>query len=443
MGFGTGFVTGLASSVDRMLQMDIQRNMDRMSKADTYLASRYEQTQKAELAKKKKKKEIDDKLLEEYAELKELLGDDRRALSAIENKGGTYSALTSALKDFREQSERGIDLNKYFTVAESQNPESLTVDREFLLNRYGYMIEPEAKPTLPEYMRGSTGMMKALFGSNLRGQDDFPEYKSLISDDLTTRVTDDVTIPKGTINYEAGHKAMTFAKQMEDRFTSFDEGYTRLQQQIEAAETPEDRTKLETELANLINLETKIKRMQAKKDGRDTVESVFKDPLKPQNLIKKVYDRATEPYYEVDLENNIRNALEGTEAQTFEALFNAQEDIRATYTTGEGADAFIDPLLDRLLIAEKGRVQGQVNGYIANMKFDFMERQREMPGASNAQVAQSLEKFAIEPDARTVNDKMKQGIYKPGTVIQYEDANGNIKMVVWTGNKPLPGTFDF
>tara|TARA_B000000557_G_scaffold188584_1_gene154440 strand:- start:17470 stop:18792 length:1323 start_codon:yes stop_codon:yes gene_type:complete len=440
MGFGTGFATGLATSIDRMLQMDIQRNMDRMSKADTYLASRYEQTQKAELAEKKKKKEVDDKLLEEYAELKELLGDDRRALSAIENKGGTYSALTRALQDFREQSERGIDLNKYFTVAESQNPESLTVDREFLLNRYGYMIEAQAKPTLPEHMRGSTGMMKALFGPNLRGQDDFPEYKSLISDDLTTRVTDDVTIPKGTINYEAGHKAMTFAKQMEDRFTSFDEGYTRLQQQIEAAETPEDRTKLETELANLINLETKIKRMQAKKDGTDTVESVFKDPLKAQNLIKKVYDRFTEPYYETDLENNIRNALEGTEAQTFEALFDAQEDIRATYTTGEGADAFIDPLLDRLLKQEKERVQGQVNGYITGKVFDFKEKQRAMPGASDAQVVQTMDKFDITTAAEA-NNKMKKGIYKPGTVIQYEDADGNIRVVVWTGTKPLPGNF--
>ena len=180
--------------------------------------------------------------------------------------------------------------------------------------------------------------------------------------------------------------------------------------------------------------------MQAKKDGTDTVESVFKDPLKAQNLIKKVYDRATEPYFETDLENNIRNALEGTEAQTFEALFDAQEDIRATYTTGEGADAFIDPLLDRLLKQEKERVQGQVDGYITGKVFDFMEKKREMPGASDAQVVQTLDKFDITTAAEA-NDKMKKGIYKPGTVIQYEDANGNIRVVVWTGTKPLPGNF--
>jgi hypothetical protein len=38
---------------------------------------------------------------------------------------------------------------------------------------------------------------------------------------------------------------------------------------------------------------------------------------------------------------------------------------------------------------------------------------------------------------------MRKGVYKPGTVVQYEDANGNLRIVVWTGTKPLPGTFDF
>ena len=447
MGFGTGFATGLATSVDRMLQLDIQRNMDRLSKADTYLLQRYEQTGKLEEAELKKKKESEAKLLEEFSELKELLGSGergaRRAVAAIEKKGGTMSGLTRALTDFREQSEKGINLDEYFTVAESKDSPTIDIDDAFILNRYGYIIERPTKPTLPEQMKGSTGMMKALFGPDLRGQDDFPEYKSLISDDLTTRKTDDFVVPKSTINHEAGYKAMTFAKEMDDRYTGFDEGFTRLQQQIEAAETPQERTKYETELSNLIKLQTKIKRQQARTNNTDTVESVFKDPLKAQNLIKKVYDRATEPYYEVDLENNIRNALEGTEAQTFEALFDAQEDIRATYTTGEGADAFIDPLLDRLLKQEKERVQGQVNGYIADKVFDFMEKKREMAGATDAQVLQTMDKYAVEPDAATVNDKMIKGIYKPGTVIRYEDANGNIKVVVWTGTKPLPGTFNF
>lgn len=441
MGFGTGFAEGLATSVNRMLQLDIQRNMDRMSRAENYLYNRYEATQEAERAKLKKRTEVNNKMLEEYAELKQLLGNDTRAMSAIDAKGGTYNSLSTVLADMREQSERGIDLNKYFTVAESQNPQGqFTADDAFLINRYGYLIEREAAPGLPEQMRGTTGLLKQMGVTSLG--DDIPEYESVISDDLTARVKDDVVIPKGTINYDAGYKAMTFAKEMDDKYTSFEEGETRLQQKIEAATTSDEKTKYENELINLINLHTKVKHLTARTNGTK-VESVFKDPIKAQNLIDKAYNRATKNFSEVDLETGISRALEGTEAQTFEALFNAQDNVRATYTSGEGEDAFIDPLLDRLLRAEKERVQGQVNGYIAGKVFDFMEKKREMSGATDAQVLQTMDKYTVEPDAATVNDKMIKGIYKPGTVIRYEDANGNIKVVVWTGTKPLPGTFDF
>ena len=432
MGFGTGFVTGLASSVDRMLQQDINRNMERLSKADEYLLARHEQQQKTEAAEIKKKKEKDITVLQEFKELSELLGDKTKAVAAVERAGGTHSGLTSQLANFREQSERGIDLNEFFTLVENKKGK-IDIDDDFILNRYGYVMEKEAPATLPESMRGSTGMMKKLFGGV---KHEYPEFESTIKDE-DRRVRDTSELPfSGKINYEAGYKAMEFSKKMDDKYTSFDEGFTRLQQTIEAAETDEDRMAAEAELDNLILLQQRIEKNKAKANGTKP-ESVFKDPLKAQNVIDKVYTRATKEFSEVDLETGISRALDGTEAQTFGALFDAQNQIRETYTE----DGYIDPLLDRLLVQEKKDVQDQVNFYITNKRFDFLEKQRQGTGLTQAQAADATDKFSIEPDAATANENMKKGIYKPGTVIQYTDADGNFRVVVWTGTKPLPGKF--
>lgn len=432
MGFGTGFVTGLASSVDRMLQLDINRNMERLSKADDYLLTRYEQQQKREEAEIKKKKEKDALLLQEFGELKQLLGSDRAAVAAVERAGGTQSGLTSQLANLKEQAERGIDLKEYFKVV-GDTKGDITIDDDFLLSRYGYIMPKETPATLPESMRGTTGMLSKL---GIDVKQDLPEYESLIKEE-DRRIRDTSELPfSGQINHKAGYKAMEFSKQMDDKYTSFDEGFTRLQQDIEAAETDEDRMAAEAELDNLILLQQRIEKNKARANGTKP-ESVFKDPLKAQNVIDKVYTRATKEFSEVDLETGISRALDGTEAQTFGALFDAQDQIRATYTE----DGYIDPLLDRLLAQEKIDVQNQVDFYITNKRFDFMEKMRQAPGMTEAQAADATDKFALEPDAATANENMKKGIYKPGTVIQYTDANGNFRVVVWTGTKPLPGKF--
>ena len=433
MGFGTGFVTGLASSVDRMLQLDINRNMERLSKADDYLLTRYEQQQKREAAEIKKKEEKDALLLQEFGELKQLLGSDRAAVAAIERAGGTQSGLTSQLANLKEQAERGIDLKEYFKVV-GDTKGDITIDDDFLLSRYGYIMPKETPATLPESMRGTTGMLSKL---GIDVKQDLPQYESLIKEE-DRRIRDTSELPfSGTINHKAGYKAMEFSKQMDDRYTSFDEGFTRLQQDIEAAETDEDRMAAEAELNNLILLQQRIEKNKAKAKGTKP-ESVFKEPLKAQNLIDKVYTRATKEFSEVDLEKGISRALEGTEAQTFGALFDAQDQIRNTYTDSDG---YIDPLLDRLLAQEKIDVQNQVDFYITNKRFDFMEKMREAPELTQAQAADATDKFALEPDAATANENMKKGIYKPGTVIQYTDTSGNFRVVVWTGTKPLPGKF--
>ena len=43
MGFGTGLVTGLASGFDKMMQLDMQRNQERLSRAETYALTRRQQ----------------------------------------------------------------------------------------------------------------------------------------------------------------------------------------------------------------------------------------------------------------------------------------------------------------------------------------------------------------------------------------------------------------
>ena len=99
MGFGTGLVTGLASGFDKMLQLDLKQNMDRLSRAETYALTRREQKI---AAAEKKGGELKDNL----RELASLTGSHSRAAMAAEGVGGTADAIAELVKDLKENRKK-------------------------------------------------------------------------------------------------------------------------------------------------------------------------------------------------------------------------------------------------------------------------------------------------------------------------------------------------
>ena len=203
MGFGTGFVTGLASSFDKMLQLDMQRNMDRMSRAEGYAATR--RMQKAELAETKGR-ELKDNL----RELASITGSNRRAAMAAEGVGGTADAIAELVADLKEERKK---LGKDFSVGkfiDFSGEETLKDPRTLVDNFNRFKPEIDFSTKIPSSMRKTTGIMGAL-GMEMK-RDIASDVESTIPiDEEYTSPRDTSAIPSATISFAEGYEAREFA----------------------------------------------------------------------------------------------------------------------------------------------------------------------------------------------------------------------------------------
>ena len=216
MGFGTGFVTGLASSFDKMLQLDMQRNMDRMSRAEGYAATR--RMQKAELAETKGR-ELKDNL----RELASITGSNRRAAMAAEGVGGTADAIAELVTDLKEQRKK---LGRDFSVGkfiDFSGEETLKDPRTLVDNFNRFKPEIDFSTKIPSSMRKTTGIMGAL-GMEMK-RDIASDVESTIPiDEEYTSPRDTSAVPSATISFAEGYEAREFAakfdKNKDDAFKS-------------------------------------------------------------------------------------------------------------------------------------------------------------------------------------------------------------------------------
>ena len=100
MGFATGFITGLAKSVDDNLKKDMQRTQDRIDGMAQYRITR----RRAELERKDKEKE---ELRDTLTNLASLVGGDiDKAAQIYKGAGGTISSANEFFKLFGITNER-------------------------------------------------------------------------------------------------------------------------------------------------------------------------------------------------------------------------------------------------------------------------------------------------------------------------------------------------
>ena len=130
MSFATGFVTGLAKSVDDQLKNDMLRTQKRMDGMEQYRVTR----RRAEEDRVKKDRREVNEVFKNLASLVD--GDMFKAKQLFEAGGGTVSGATSFYKDLKESQAnlgKNFDINKAVTLSSELRPDGVT-DQDFINN---------------------------------------------------------------------------------------------------------------------------------------------------------------------------------------------------------------------------------------------------------------------------------------------------------------------
>jgi hypothetical protein len=437
--FGAGFVTGLASSVDNMLKKDIERNQDRLSRAQIYLTERDEQKlAAAELEEKE--------LTSALQELTALTGSKKRARMAADGAGGTLAGIQKVVTDIRTNQEEMGDTFKLSEFLDYTGEDQLTdvVTLNSMLKRYG----PSLKPTsVSSKFREPTGMMKAL-GFNL-GADKLSSDVSI--PDRFTGESVALEGPKATINYTNTAKALRYAKEMDNKYTSFDQGFTRIQQELDGLDegTPEY-TDATNRLNDLVQLKMRIEREKADATGENGKDKSIFTVANVETMIDKNIARATEPFFKTDISTNIRTAISGTEAQAMLAKLGAFDAIETTYTVEDT----IDPLVGQALTYQRGKLKNEIEDYrrlnqsIFRGKVESLMTENSMTQteAEDAAFKDTNNKVKSAVSFAAMIEASRKNMYIPGDVIRVPIINtetgelSGYKFAIWSGKPNNPNT---
>lgn len=414
MGFGTGFVTGLASSFDKMLQLDMQRNFDKMSRAEDF-ALRMREARKGRLTKDEG--EIKDAL----KEISAIAGSNARAEAIADSVGGTKDGILRARDMLRENQEtlgRGFVSKVYdFTEVDkfaTDNP----IEIADMMRKFGpkYVEDTQVsyQPTGFQKIFGKKGKTEQELVGDLV---DIPERYREETDQLFADRPD-----VGEANFGMMVKAMKFEKEMEDRYGSPTAALTDLTQKMNMADDPAEKGKIKGQIDSMFALYTQLEKAQADATGSEIKSPFSKESL--TNIFANTEKAYTKPYFEVDLETGIEKAMDGTQAQMMQAKADAYAEIRNRFTTKDADDNdIIDPQINKMLGDRVTRVAREATAY---KNTELSKFQKQDATAKFVEVATKAE----------ANANILENKYPAGTVISYKE-NNVTKMIIWTGTGVL------
>ena len=411
-GFGTGFITGLAGSFDKMIQLDMKRNMDKLSRAEDYALQRREQglTQL-----KKDERDVEDAL----KELASISGSKERAAAIAESVGGTKTSILKIRDTLRENQEllgNKFDMSKLFDFSDVDNyAQNNPIEFSDMVKKYG-----------PKYAASTSIAYKPTGFQKLIGAEDVGE-EELVGDlvSIPERFTDTETdqlltgLPSaGQPNYALMSKAMKFENDMDNKYGSFNAAFVDLSQKIQITDDPKEKAALQKQLDGVAKAYAKVEKIKAQYDG-STPSSIFsREGI--TSIIANTTKDYTKPYYEVDLETGIESQLEGTQAQMMGAKMDAIAEVRTRFTDDEG---YIDPMMNRTLAARTTRIKKEADAY----------KQTEFSKFKNNDANAKFAEVATREEAA---ERIQKNEYSPGTVISFKEDNIT-KMMIWTGTGVL------
>ena len=396
MGFATGFITGLAKSVDEQLKSDIQRTQKRMDGMEQYRVTR----RRAEEDRVKKERREVGEVMKNLASLVD--GDMYKAKQLFESGGGTVSGATAfynELSDSRSKFGKEFDIDSIVKFSNENRPEGVT-DKDFI-NNY---VRGVSNISTKGQMEGS-GLLGKIFGGDYGERVDkrVDEQAPIEADSFDT-----IKTKPAEIDYTALAKYKKYQKDNKPKAASTFEGeLLRLDNELDLAADEAEKTAITARITKVKSYIVEEANLKAKA-SKSTTSTYFSKEGRGK-IIDNAIKRQLGGYTKVGIDGKITIAMKGNEAQVFTGKLRALNGIKKDYANVK------DELLNNQIDTEIANVNTEIKEYKAKIK--------------NNPTNKKLKTATNKADA--INQS-KQGKFLPGDIVTYTE-DGKTYTGLWTG----------
>ena len=438
MSFATGFITGLAKSVDEQLKKDMERTQDRIQGMAQYRVTR----RRADIERKDKDKE---ELRETILRLSNLVGGDtNKGIQIYKSVGGNISDANKFYEKVYRSKENleDFDISKAIEFTDFNLPAG--VDKGDFLNNFidGSIKYQSAIPAKDTDVAGGlyTALFKPKIGEQIMKQADaqapIPKNKEF-----------DTFIPGAKINFNQFMEAKEYKKKNQiDDASTFQSAYIKLEMAADYETDPVKKADLKKRADKYLQKHLEFTKKDSDSTGekkslfsKETISTLIKrksdDALKKNGLIKSVGDE-------------IKVLFEGNEADFFNTQDNVIKGLEMKYKSINPAD---EPILFDAIKAEKFKQFQERKNYkdeLRNKYFESLDDQDDdtfnkyVPKADTARIIGNITNI---PADSTLGKEQLRKLQKyaydnriaKGTVYEYSPPNVEDKILrfIWTGNR--------
>mgnify|MGYP003643633905 FL=1 len=414
MSFATGFVTGLAKTVDDQLKNDMLRTQKRMDGMEQYRITRG----RADIEREQKEtREVGD-MMKNLASL--VGGDPYKAAQLYEAGGGTLSGATEFYQTTKKSQAalgKKFDINNVVTLLENDKPNSIPMSdyvKNYVRGANTQVRDDqdfEASGLLGKMFGGSKNYIKTM-NSNVKKAVGTSEDKFGL-----------LKVPTPEVKHEAFIEYKQHQKDNRRKYgTTYKADLIILEGELSFTKDPDEKAKLTKEIAQRradVNLEAANALA-----GKNKETSFFS---KPQigTLIKETKNGALSGVSSQvqGIDGIISTIIEGKEAEAFQVQRNAFIALKKAYAPAKS---------DVFNMAIDGQ-QNAINLEIQNYIKDFTQNRVARKG-------KKLHDPMTDAEIKTGIKGSSSGTTKTkpliniGDVVQIKLPNGGVKIAIYTGN---------
>lgn len=412
MSFASGFVTGLAKSVDDQLKNDMLRTQKRMDGMEQYRITRG----RADIEREQKETREVGEMMKNLASL--VNGDPYKAAQLYEAGGGTLAGATEFYKTTKESQKafgKAFDINKAITFAEGSKPDGIT------MNDYIKNYVRGAKNIDDNQSFEASGLLGKWFGG---------------SENYIKRMNNNVKKTVGTSEDRFGLIKTPPAKINHSEFLAAKK-YEKDNQAEAGTTLINDMLKLETELRyekdpvvqdDLKKRITKRRSdiLQAAINAKKSTNSKSAFSLASRDsLVKNAYELALgDKFLKPGIGDAMIISLEGNEVEGWSKKLQAMDNLKSNYKTLD------DTIFNTQIDNEKKGVQSEIKGYKNSVAAGSIEDKKYYGNYTS--MDDVLRDVKATPTGTGANATTKEPIIKKGDVITVTEG-GVTKTIIWTG----------
>jgi hypothetical protein len=425
MGFATGFITGLAKSVDEQLKTDMKRTQDRLDGMAQYRVTR----RRAQLERKDKEKE---ELRESVLKLASLVGGDTTKAIQMYKAAGNNVSDANNFYNVAVKSQRSLgkdfDISKAIEFSSVNTPAN--IKPADYLNNFVDNSVGAVKP-LPAYDEDipATGLYGALFKPKL-GKQVMKQTDAIAPLPKETTTTDTSFIPAAKINFNEFMEYKAFEKS--NRFESGSTNEATLLKIEDEMFYTKDKEKLaflkEKRQSVLERMKEEHNKKIAVKQAGTSESSMFSKTNRDKIINNGITRGVNDSNIVKSLEGELVTQLEGNEHKIYAGTLRGMENLKKEY--GE-----TDNVLSKKINSVIQNTQQDIKAY----KYDFRQGVNLRGKTYHTLGSKAdLEKGVIG-ERDSAGKIVKEPKVKPGDVVTYKtgemDERGNpkTKTVIWTG----------